>query len=129
MEVKLHYDGGKRTLEHMVSIGINGILGEPLALCSTRITGQDLDTIPRRGHSSVRFRACRSSQIVTRSTSTLRSNGVLADWVQDAHMFDVTESDFFGSGQLPPKTHGRFVLDHSWSVAHDELRSSDVSVA
>jgi lipopolysaccharide transport system ATP-binding protein len=129
VEVKLHYEAETEFSNVMVGVGINGILGDPLALCSTRITGQELERVPRRG-----VFVCvipRLPLVPDRYSLNVyvHINGVTADWVQDAHSFDVVESDVFGSGELPPKTHARFVLEHSWSVANEELVGTDVSVA
>jgi homopolymeric O-antigen transport system ATP-binding protein len=127
VEVRLHYEADKEFSNVMVGVGINGILGDPLALCSTRITGQDLERVPRRG---VFVCAIPHLPLVPDRYSLniyVQINGVTADWVQDAHSFDVVESDFFGSGELPPKTHARFVLEHSWSVANEELVGTDVA--
>jgi lipopolysaccharide transport system ATP-binding protein len=129
MEVRLHYEAEAEFSNVMVSVGINGILGEPLALCSTRIAGQDLDRIPRRG---VFVCAIPRLPLVPDRYSLnvyAQINGMTADWVQDAHAFDILESDIFGTGVLPPKTHARFVLEHSWSVGQAELVGTDVSVA
>ena len=128
-EVRLHYEAESELSNVMVSIGINGILGEPLGLCSTRVTGQDLETVPRRG--AFVCAIPRLPLVPDRYSLNVyvEANGLVADWVQDAHTFDVAESDFFGSGQLPPKSHGRFVFDHSWSVVHEEAASTDASVA
>ena len=128
VEVLLHYEAESVLSNVMVGVGINGILGEPLGLCSTRMTGQDLERVPRRGVFVCEIP--RLPLVPDRYSLNVyvEVNGIVADWVQDAHTFDVAESDFFGSGQLPSKTHGRFVLDHSWSVVHEDLASSDASV-
>jgi lipopolysaccharide transport system ATP-binding protein len=129
VEVRLHYEAETEHSNVMVGVGINGILGDPLVLCSTRITGQDLERVPRRG---VFVCAIPNLPLVPDRYSLniyVQINGVTADWIQDAHAFDVAESDFFGSGELPLKTHARFVLEHSWSVANEELVGTDVSVA
>jgi lipopolysaccharide transport system ATP-binding protein len=128
-EIRLHYESETELANVMVGIGINGILGEPLALCSTRIAGQHLERVPRRG---VFVCTIPDLPLVPDRYSLnvyVLINGVMADWVQDAHGFDVAESDVFGSGELPPKTHARFVLEHSWSVSNEDLASTDVPVA
>ena len=40
----------------------------------------------------------------------------MADWIRNAAYIDVFESDVFGSGRLPPPTHGRVFVDHAWSL-------------
>jgi homopolymeric O-antigen transport system ATP-binding protein len=128
-EIRIHYEAESELLNVMAGVSINGILGQPLGLCATKYTGQDLERIPRRG-----LLVCgipRLPLVPDRYSLNVyvEVNGLIADWVQDAHTFDVAESDFFGSGQLPPRTHGPYVFDHSWSLAQEELVGADTSAA
>jgi lipopolysaccharide transport system ATP-binding protein len=43
-------------------------------------------------------------------------DGEIADWITDAFSFDVSGGDFFGSGTLPFKGHGTFLIDHSFEI-------------
>jgi lipopolysaccharide transport system ATP-binding protein len=43
-------------------------------------------------------------------------DGQVADWIQDAFFFDVSGGDFYGSGTLPYKGHGTFLIDHSFEI-------------
>ena len=43
-------------------------------------------------------------------------NGILADWIIDAGVIEVTEGDFFGTGRLPPTGYGSVMLDQRWRV-------------
>jgi len=43
-----------------------------------------------------------------------RVNGVVADKVRDAVMFEVQTGDYFGTGRLPPKKHGDLLVRHEW---------------
>jgi lipopolysaccharide transport system ATP-binding protein len=129
-EVRLDYEADCDLTNVMVGISINGILGEPVGQCSTKITGQDMKSVPKRGVFVCAFP--RLPLIPDRYSLNvyIEVNGLVADWVQDAHTFDVVESDFFGSGQLPLKTHGRYVFDHSWSLEEDRRHAADaVSIA
>lgn len=47
----------------------------------------------------------------------LSSNGVVADWLQDAFRFQVEDADFYGTGKLPPEGYSTFLADFSWAVA------------
>jgi lipopolysaccharide transport system ATP-binding protein len=128
-EIRLHYETHGEFTDVMVSVGINGLLGEPVALCATKITGQELRDVPRRGVFVCMIPRC---PLVTDRYSLnvyVEANGIIADWLQNAHTFDVVEGDFFGSGHLPSKTHGRVLLEHSWSVAPETSIHKDVSVA
>ncbi len=49
----------------------------------------------------------------------LSSNGVVADWLQDAFRFQVEDADFYGTGKLPPEGYSTFLADFSWAVAKE----------
>jgi lipopolysaccharide transport system ATP-binding protein len=49
----------------------------------------------------------------------LTSNGVVADWLQDAFRFQVEDADFYGTGKLPPEGYSTFLADYSWAVAKE----------
>jgi homopolymeric O-antigen transport system ATP-binding protein len=114
--LKLAYETNEVGREVTISAAIEGPLGEPVFLCSSRVSGDlliadelsgdllcdlpDLALLP--GRYSLTF--------------YVEVNGVVADWVRNAIFFDVFESDVFGSGQLPPPSYGRTFVAHSWSV-------------
>jgi lipopolysaccharide transport system ATP-binding protein len=116
VEVRLEYVAESELRNVMVSIGVNGLLGEPLFLCSTQLTGELLRALPSTG--TVVCAIPRLPLMPGRYSLNIYAevNGVLADWVRDARTFDVVASDFFGTGQLPPSTHGHFLVEHSWSL-------------
>jgi lipopolysaccharide transport system ATP-binding protein len=100
----------------VISIGINNALGENLLLFSNNLTGDhifinssngriicDIPTLPILGGSySVNLYA--------------ELNGVIADWVINASRLQVESGDFFGTGNLPPSTHTKFLVKHKWFV-------------
>ena len=119
VEIRLEYEAQAAPSNVMVAVGVNGLLGEPLFLCSMQLTGERVAaaplsgtfvcTIPRLPLAAGRYSVNIYAEV----------NGVLADWVRDAATFDVVASDFFGTGQLPPGAHGHFLVDHSWSFRED----------
>jgi lipopolysaccharide transport system ATP-binding protein len=116
VEVRLDYEAETELRNVMVGIGVNGLLGEPLFLCSTDLTGERMRTAPDSG--TVVCKIPRLPLMAGRYSVNIYAevNGVVADWLHDAATFDVVASDFFGTGQLPPGTHGHFLVEHSWSL-------------
>jgi lipopolysaccharide transport system ATP-binding protein len=101
----------------MINLAIEGPFGEPLFVCSTAVTGDDLATASQQGEfvcviPSLPLLAGRYSM-----TLYVQAGGVLADKVSNAVYFDVFESDAFGTGRLPPSAFGRMIVDHSWHLA------------
>jgi lipopolysaccharide transport system ATP-binding protein len=43
-------------------------------------------------------------------------NGEYLDAMEDAYELTVTGGDFFGSGEVPPATHGCCLVDASWRL-------------
>ncbi|MCX7013776.1 MAG: Wzt carbohydrate-binding domain-containing protein, partial [Candidatus Sumerlaeota bacterium] len=87
-----------------------------LFMCWNRLTGDEFARVPPKG----RFRIDIPSLPLTpgRYFTNVYSevNGILADWVKQAAVIEVTGGDFFGTGFLPPATHGGLLVRHSWTV-------------
>jgi hypothetical protein len=41
-------------------------------------------------------------------------NGLMADWIVQSGVLNVIEGDYFGTGRLPPKSHGGVLVKHRW---------------
>jgi homopolymeric O-antigen transport system ATP-binding protein len=100
----------------MASFSVEGPLGEPVCVCSSRVTGDSLPTDAGGGDLICELPGLPLLAGRYSLTVYMEMNGVLADWVRNALYFDVFEADVFGSGQLPPTTHGRVVIPHRWSL-------------
>jgi lipopolysaccharide transport system ATP-binding protein len=128
VQIRLHYEAEGEFSNIMVGVGISSPLGEPVSLLSTRIAGEDFGRVPRQGA----FVCAVPAFVLVPDRYSLNVyaevNGLLADWVQNAHTFEVAETDFFGSGNLPAASHGRLVLEHSWSLAEAAI-PTDASVS
>jgi lipopolysaccharide transport system ATP-binding protein len=51
----------------------------------------------------------------------LSSDGVIADWVQNAESFIVEPSDFYGTGKLPSADQGCYLIDYSMRVCDSDI--------
>jgi lipopolysaccharide transport system ATP-binding protein len=105
-----------------VSIPFFNSTGQHMFMCWTRMTGQDFGRVARKGE----FRAHINKMPLSPGRYTVNVwcevNGVLSDWVREAAVIHVTAGDFFGSGFLPPASHGGLMVDHFWE---HEVLSSD----
>jgi lipopolysaccharide transport system ATP-binding protein len=116
VEIRLSYTAPAPIRDVMVGIAAYGALGEALFVCSTRIAGNEVASAPSMGTFACtvpRFPLLPGTYYLNVYAEV---QGEVADWLENACAFEVFESDFFGSGQLPPTTHGHFAVDHSWSV-------------
>jgi lipopolysaccharide transport system ATP-binding protein len=48
-------------------------------------------------------------------------HGSVIDWIRKAGTLEVIGGDFFGTGQLPKKSHPGALVDHSWSLSSTEV--------
>lgn len=44
------------------------------------------------------------------------TNGIIADWVKNAGIFEVEAGDFFKTGKLLPKSQGAFLIPHRFEI-------------
>ncbi len=89
-------------------------LGQHVFLCWTKLTGEDFAHIRSKGE----FRAIIPRFPLTPGRYSVNLscevNGVSADWVREAAIINVIEGDFFGTGYMPPGSHGGVLVDHHW---------------
>jgi lipopolysaccharide transport system ATP-binding protein len=116
IDVLVGYEAERPPHNVTVSVSVFGPFGEPLFICTNTVTGDDIARAPTRG--CFRCEVPRLPLQPGRYSLTLYAevNGTTADWIQHAKFFTVAESDVFGTGRLPPASHGPLVVAHSWSV-------------
>ncbi|MBN2143139.1 MAG: ABC transporter ATP-binding protein, partial [Candidatus Aureabacteria bacterium] len=96
------------------AIGFHSLLGQFLFMCTTDLMNMDFPILPPKGQVVCRIPFFPLSPGRYGFNFNGSANGILADWVKDLLCFSVIEDDFFGSGKLPPQTHGGFLVRHSW---------------
>ena len=100
----------------LAGISIKDRFDQTLFLCTNQVTGQIKNNWPQTGR--VRCKIPRLPLIsgIYNINLYVSINGSVSDWVQNAASFQVQSADFFGTGQLPPSTHGSFLVDHFWEL-------------
>jgi lipopolysaccharide transport system ATP-binding protein len=106
----------------LVAISVKDIYEDPVFLCSNELTGEIAEEWPKHGEVQ-----CKIPHLPLMSGSYsiniyVALNGIVSDWITDAAIFEVENSDFYGTGRTPPMSHGRFLVKHSWSVDSLNLR-------
>jgi lipopolysaccharide transport system ATP-binding protein len=100
----------------LVGIGVYGTYGDCLFLCSNELTNEISGAWPVTGDVTCRIPRLPLAAGLYNVNVYAAVNGEVADWLTDAATFEVQNSDFFGTGRLPPSSHGQFLVPHSWSV-------------
>jgi lipopolysaccharide transport system ATP-binding protein len=116
--ITLNHTGAPPRASVMASFAVEGPFAEPMFVCSSAVSGDELVTTAGSGELVC---SIPSLPLLSGRYSLdlyVQVNGVLADKVRNAIYFDVFESDVFGTGRLPPTTHGRIVVPHTWSVGN-----------
>jgi lipopolysaccharide transport system ATP-binding protein len=113
-----------------LSLGVDNELGLRVALWDMELINEEIGLIGP-GQGSVRLVVAKLPLVVGRYYLTIYAtvNGVLADWVTQATVFDVEQGDYYGTGRLPPPgqclvlTDFHFVPDQSRRGIEDTTSS------
>jgi lipopolysaccharide transport system ATP-binding protein len=114
-EIRFAYSASALGGEVTISAAVEGPLGEPVFFAANRVTGDSL--MAAAGGELV----CSLPELPLLPgryalTFYIEVNGILADWVRNAMHFEVFEDDVFGTGRLPPTSHGPVLVRHTWAV-------------
>jgi lipopolysaccharide transport system ATP-binding protein len=97
-----------------VSIGVNNLNGDSVALFSTKLTNSPFEL--SAGES---FLYCKIDNFPISPGMYLinlyaESDGEILDWVQESNLVEVESGDFYGTGQSIPLTHQSVCIKHIW---------------
>ncbi len=100
------------------AIGISASTGGFVALLSNQLTNETFVHPPGRGG----VFSCRLKKLpLTPGPYTInlivRQNDVVQDWIQEAVSLVVEPGDFYGTGRMPPVSHGGVFVDQHWTVS------------
>jgi lipopolysaccharide transport system ATP-binding protein len=116
--VRLEYEvrDGRPLKSVVLGVSVKGLYGQPLFICLSRTGRAGYLTLPPTG--SVRCRIPELPLIpgVYMMDVWCKAREVIVDHVAHASELTVTESDFFGSGKLPPHDDGDFLVYHEWET-------------
>jgi len=108
-----------------VSLGFYSLYGQFLLLCNNEMAGQPFELLPKEGKIRCSIPNLPFTPGIYNLNLHCEVNGILADWIQEAYQITVVEGDYYGSGKLPPASHGGFLVHNSWSYrsqrANDDI--------
>jgi lipopolysaccharide transport system ATP-binding protein len=90
--------------------------GECMLMLNSSMTGTEFQTLPSSGwiRCLIRRLPLTPGQYSLNLYCTV--GGILADWVQQAALLTVDPGDFYGTGRLPPATHGGVLVEQTWEI-------------
>ena len=91
-------------------------LDVPVFLQHNRLTGNNWNSLPSKGSFVCRIRRLPLPSANYRLGFSLMRGGEYVDRIDDASELIVVEGDFYGSGEVPPATHGNCLVDAEWRI-------------
>ena len=90
--------------------------GQWMINMNSGMAGVAFDLIPSTGRLTCRIKRFPLCPGQYHLTLFCFVNGEIADWVQQAALVVVEGGDFYGTGRLPPPSHGGFLVAQDWNL-------------
>jgi lipopolysaccharide transport system ATP-binding protein len=120
-EISIGYRSDAASLKNIaLSAGIFTVNGQCMLLLSNEMVGVDFDSIPLHGRFTCLVKRLPLSSGQYYLNLYCEVNGIIADWIQEAVFLTVEAGDFFGTGRLPPQTHGGVLVPQRWRLTNEE---------
>ena len=118
VDIRLRYESspGFESSKVIAGICVKTQFDTPVFLQHNRLTRDEWETLPARGAFVCRIPRLPLPPSSYRITYSLMLDGEYLDAMEDAHELTVTDGDFFGSGEVPPATHGCCLVDARWRL-------------
>ena len=115
--ISVAYTSTSDTVKNVeISIDIYTQNGQYMLMLDNEMVGADFESVPGVGRFSCRVERFPLSPGQYPITLFCRVNGIIADWVSQAALLTVEPGDFYGTGRLPPTTHGGFLIPQKWQI-------------
>jgi lipopolysaccharide transport system ATP-binding protein len=131
VDICLHYEASPdfHSAKVIAGLCVKTQFDAPVFLQHNRLTRDEWGTLPSRGAFVCRVPRLPLPPSAYRITYSLTLNGEYLDAMEDAYDFTVTDGDFFGSGEVPPATHGCCLVDASWRLEPDASLAVEAGAA
>ncbi len=108
-----------------VNVGfmVRTYLDVPVFLQHNRLTRDEWHSLPESGAFVCRLRRLPLPPASYRFGYSVMCDGEYLDRIDDASELNVIEGDFFGSGEVPPVSHGSCLVDAEWRLLDSDLES------
>ena len=117
IDFRIYYSSTENNLENVsVAIGLTSHTGAFVSMLGNQMAGETFQVVGRNGFFSCKLRKLPLAPGSYTANLIVRSNDVILDWIQQAATIVVEPGDFFGTGRMPPSTHGGVLLEQEWSL-------------
>ena len=117
VDFRLYYSSTENNVQNVVvGIGISSNSGSFVSMLSNQVAGDLFDSIGKDGFFSCKIKKLPLAPGNYTASLIIRSNETILDWIQQAVTIVVEPGDFFGTGRMPPPTHGGVLLEQEWAA-------------
>jgi lipopolysaccharide transport system ATP-binding protein len=111
-------DGQSRDLSRVVcSVQVLDAIGDSLFLIHNRMTGQPFGASSSKGTLRVRIPKLPLPAGDYSISYSLIKDGEYLDSISQAKKLKVESGDFYGTGEIPPSSHGKFLVQADWTFS------------
>jgi len=118
VDIHFHFETSQNYQRSNVMMGfmVRTYLDVPVFLQHNRLTGDDWDSLPATGAFVCRIRRLPLPPAIYRFGFSVMCDNEYLDRIDDASELNVIEGDFYGSGEVPPISHGCCLVDAEWRL-------------
>jgi lipopolysaccharide transport system ATP-binding protein len=100
----------------IIGISVKTQLETPVFLQHSRLTRTDFGALPAHGYFEIQIQRLPIPPGIYRLGYSIMQDGAYLDAISDATQLTVSDGDFFGSGEVPPISHGVCLVEARWSM-------------
>ncbi len=118
VDIYFHFETSQNYQRSNVIMGfmVRTYLDVPVFLQHNRLTGDDWDSLPAAGAFVCRIRRLPLPPACYRLGFSVMCDNEYLDRIDDASELNAIEGDFYGSGEVPPISHGCCLVDAEWRL-------------
>jgi lipopolysaccharide transport system ATP-binding protein len=119
-DIYLYFEAKKgfRNSRTIASLKFKTQFDVPVFLLHNRLTHNEFGELPEVGAFICRLKRLPLPPSTYRIDYSIMTDGEYLDSINDAAELTVIEGDFFGSGEVPPISHGLCLVDAEWRLQH-----------
>ena len=118
IEIYLYFEA-QATVKHsrvIASISVTTQLEVPVFLQHNRLTHDEFGLLPQQGAFVCRIKKLPLPPSSYHISYSLIADGVYLDYLSSATQLTVVDGDFYGSGEVPPISHGVCLVEAEWRM-------------
>jgi lipopolysaccharide transport system ATP-binding protein len=117
IDIYFYFEADRANISKVIaSFQIKTQLDVPVFLQHNRLTQNDFDSLPKKGAFVCRIKRLPLPPAIYQLDYCLLRDGIYLDEITNAVEITVVDGDFFGSGEVPPISHGVCLVDGKWRI-------------